>query len=309
MSESTNSGFPEQSLAAIAPESGGPPERSEAESKDLHLPRTASESPEASGLPARPSSLPDRDEWDHPQPAPLIRYLTYFLLLPLIAIATVVFGVVSLIAGIWDKSGRQQHGIARAWANVLLRISFSPVTLVNRERLHVHDVAVYASNHLSYYDTPVLFAKLPFQFRILAKQSLWKVPFIGWYLNRSGQVPIDSKSSRSAIAGLLRCVKVLQSGMPLVLFPEGGRAEHGETTPFQSGAAFMAIKAQVPLVPLALVGTYELLPIHTYHLTPRPLKVVVGDPIPTIGLTTRDADALTARLYTAITILYQQHLD
>jgi 1-acyl-sn-glycerol-3-phosphate acyltransferase len=303
MSDPINPGFPEQSLAATAPEPGYPPEQSPAESKDLHS------SPSASVPYVSHSSSPDRDEWDHPQPAPPIRFLTYFLLLPLIAMATIAFGVVSLIAGIWDKSGRQQHAIARAWANVLLRISFSPVTLVNRERLHVHDVAVYASNHLSYYDTPVLFAKLPFQFRILAKQSLWKVPFIGWYLNRSGQVPIDAKSGRSAIAGLLRCVKALQSGMPLVLFPEGGRAEYGETTPFQSGAAFMAIKAQVPLVPLALVGTYELLPIHTYHLTPRPLKVVVGDPIPTTGLTTRDADALTARLYTAITTLYQQHLD
>ena len=69
----------------------------------------------------------------------------------------------------------------------------------------------------------------------------------------------------------------------------------------------MAIKAEVPLVPLTLVGTYELLPIHIYHLTPRPLKIIVGDPIPTTGLTTRDADALTQRLYDAITTTYLQH--
>lgn len=236
-----------------------------------------------------------------------LRWLTYLLLLPLIAVATIAFGCISLATGIWDKSGRQQHSIARTWAKVLLWISFSPVTLVNREKLHEHEVAVYASNHLSYYDTPVLFAKLPFQFRILAKQSLWKIPFIGWYLNRSGQVPIDSKSGRSAIAGLLRGVKALQAGIPLLLFPEGGRAEHGQMKLFQSGAAFMAIKAQVPLVPLALIGTYELLPIHTYHLTPRPLKIIVGDPISTMGLTTRDADILTGRLYQEIGRLYQQH--
>ena len=126
-------------------------------------------------------------------------------------------------------------------------------------------------------------------------------------MNRSGQVPIDAKSGRSAIAGMLRGVKALQAGMPLFLFPEGGRAEHGKMTPFQSGAAFMAIKAQVPLVPLALIGTYELLPIHTYHLTPRPLKVVVGEPIPTTGLTTRDADALTELLFQEISRLYHQH--
>ena len=238
---------------------------------------------------------------------PAIAWLTYLLLMPLIALATACFGSIALTCALWDRSGRQQHAIARAWAQTLLWISLSPVTLVNQDHLRSHEVAVYAANHLSYYDTPVLFAKLPFQFRILAKQSLWKAPFIGWYLNRSGQVPIDAKSGRSAIASLLRGVKTLQAGLPLMIFPEGGRAEHGITTPFQSGAAFMAIKAQVPLVPLALIGTYELLPIHVYHLTPRPLKVVVGDPIPTAGLTTRDAEALTQRLFDAITTLYEQH--
>ncbi len=80
-------------------------------------------------------------------------------------------------------------------------------------------------------------------------------------------------------------------------------------TPFQSGAAFMAIKAQVPLVPIALVGTYEMLPMRTYHLTPRPLWVVVGEPISTDGLTTRDAEALTERLFVAITDLYKGHTE
>ena len=98
-------------------------------------------------------------------------------------------------------------------------LRFRPSRSNTAERLHVHETAVYASNHLSYYDTPVLFAKLPFQFRILAKAPLWKIPFIGWYLNRSGQVPIDQTSARSAVASLGRGVKTLQSGMPLVIFP------------------------------------------------------------------------------------------
>jgi len=135
-----------------------------------------------------------------------LRWFTYLVVWPLIGVATTGFGCVSLICGLWDRSGRQQHAIARAWANVLLLVCLSPVELVGRERLHPRQVAVYVSNHLSYYDTPVLFARLPFQFRILAKQALWKVPFIGWYLNRSGQVAIDLKSGRSAIAGLLRGV-------------------------------------------------------------------------------------------------------
>ena len=236
-----------------------------------------------------------------------IKWFTYLFVWPLLGLATICFGCVSLLCGLWDKSGSQQHAIARAWAKVLLLISLSPVKLVGRENLPIGTAAVYASNHLSYYDTPVLFGKLPFQFRILAKQSLWPIPFVGWYLNHSGQVPIDAHSSRSAIAGLLRGVKTLKHGLPLVIFPEGGRAEFGKMTPFQSGAAFMAIKAQVPLVPLALVGTYEMLPTHTYSLTPRPLKIVVGQPISTEGMTTRDAEVLTERLYAEITQLYMQH--
>jgi 1-acyl-sn-glycerol-3-phosphate acyltransferase len=235
------------------------------------------------------------------------KWLTYILLLPLVALATAFFGCISLIVGLWDKSGSQQHYIAHLWARTLLVISLSPIRLEGAEKLHLHETAVYASNHLSYYDTPVLFARLPFQFRILAKQSLWKIPFIGWYLNHSGQVPVDQSSARNAVASLNRGVQTLKHGLPLVIFPEGGRSATGETRPFVSGAAYMAIKAQVPLVPITLIGTYELLPIHTYHLQPRPIAVIIGDPIPTTGLTTRDADALTQRLFDTITATYFQH--
>jgi len=239
------------------------------------------------------------------QPPLALRWLSYLLLIPLCALATAGFGCISLLCGLWDTSGRQQHFIAHLWARALLVISLSPVTIVNREKLHEHETAVYASNHLSYMDTPVLFARLPFQFRILAKQSLWKTPFIGWYLNRSGQVPVDTKSPRSLVASLNRGVATLKHGLPLVLFPEGGRAASGQLQSMMSGCAYMAIKAQVPLIPLTLIGTYELLPIHVYALHPRPLKIIVGDPIPTTGLTARDADALTQRLYAAIATAYE----
>ncbi|WP_353064689.1 1-acyl-sn-glycerol-3-phosphate acyltransferase [Tunturibacter psychrotolerans] len=241
------------------------------------------------------------------QPPFALRWLSYLVAIPLIGLATAGFGCISLLAGLWDKSGRQQHAIAHLWARTLLLISLSPVKIVGREKLHEQETAVYASNHLSYMDTPVLFAKLPFQFRILAKQSLWKIPFIGWYLNRSGQVPVDTQSPRSLVASLNRGVATLKQGLPLVLFPEGGRAATGQLQTMMSGCAYMAIKAQVPLIPLTLIGTYELLPIHVYALHPRPIFIVVGDPIPTVGLSTRDADTLTQRLYESISATYSQY--
>ena len=241
-----------------------------------------------------------------PDHHPAFRWLTYVLYIPLLAASTAFFGCLALLCALWDRSGRQQHSIARIWAKSLLKLGLSPVTVLGADKLPTRP-AVYASNHLSYMDTPVLFAQLPFQFRIFAKSSLWNVPFIGWYLHRSGQVPIDDKSSRTAIAGLLRGVKTIESGLPLVLFPEGGRSDSGQLKTMMSGCAFMAIRAQVPLVPLVLIGTYELLPVHTYHLSPRPLKLIVGDPLSTTGLATRDADTLTAQLFQSIHTLYTRH--
>jgi 1-acyl-sn-glycerol-3-phosphate acyltransferase len=260
-----------------------------------------------SGATRLPASSPEPPASKRPPFA--LRWLSYLLLIPLVGLATGLFGSISLLCGLWDKSGRQQHAIAHLWSRTLLLISLSPVKIIGRDKLHEHETAVYASNHLSYMDTPVLFARLPFQFRILAKQSLWKVPFIGWYLNHSGQVPVDTKSPRSLIASLNRGVATLKQGLPLVLFPEGGRAATGQLQTMMSGCAYMAIKAQVPLIPLTLIGTYELLPIHVYALHPRALLIVVGDPIPTTGLTTRDADALTQRLYDSISATYAQYSE
>jgi 1-acyl-sn-glycerol-3-phosphate acyltransferase len=91
--------------------------------------------------------------------------------------------------------------------------------------------------------------------------------------------------------------------MPLFVFPEGGRTPTGELQAFLSGAAFLAIRAQVPLVPVALSGVYDLLPIHTRHFFPCPLTLSVGEPILTTGMTIRQADVLTARLRAAIDLL------
>jgi 1-acyl-sn-glycerol-3-phosphate acyltransferase len=241
---------------------------------------------------------------------PAIKWLNFLCIIPLIAIATIFFGTLAFLCGVWDKSGRQQHFLARVWARTLLIGAFSPIRLEHGERLSDLGTAVYASNHLSYYDTPALFAKLPFQFRILAKAPLFKIPFIGWYLTRSGQVSIDQSSARAGIASLARGVATIKQGLPMVIFPEGGRTADGDIKPMLAGAAYIAIKAQVPLVPLTLVGTYELLPIHVYALRPRPLKLIVGEPLSTEGLTSKDAEALTERLKQIIHETYvAEHTD
>jgi 1-acyl-sn-glycerol-3-phosphate acyltransferase len=228
------------------------------------------------------------------------RLLSNLVWAPLFFTATALFGSASLLASLTEKDGRRQHRIARAWARTSLWIARSPIHITGLDVLHNHPVAVYACNHLSYMDTPAIFAALPFQFRILARSDLWKLPFIGWHLNRSGQIAVNVDNPRASIASLTNGVRALKSGMPLFVFPEGGRSRDGKLGTFMSGPAYMAIRAGVPLIPMALVGTYELLPIHTRHFSPRPLELRIGAPISTQGLTTRQSEQLTEQLRQAI---------
>ena len=227
---------------------------------------------------------------------------------PILIVITVVCGSLSLLVSLFDKSGRMQQRFARIWAKGLVWGSGSTLTVRGAENLGKYPVAVYASNHTSYMDTPVVFATLPFQFRILAKKELWPIMFIGWYLDRSGQIPIDTRNPRTTLSSLGVGVKALRSGMPLFVFPEGARTPTGELQNFLSGAAYLAIRAQVPLVPIFLSGVYDLLPIHTRHFFPGELTLTAGAPIETTGMTVRQTDELTERLREAMEELRGQRV-
>ncbi|MDE3149975.1 MAG: 1-acyl-sn-glycerol-3-phosphate acyltransferase [Acidobacteriota bacterium] len=241
-----------------------------------------------------------------PDPLPrLHRWRTNLIQAPLFFVITAMCGSVALLVSLFDKSGRAQHRIAQWWARACVWASGSSLAVNGTENLLKHPVAVYASNHTSYMDTPVIFTSLPFQFRILAKKELWQMPFIGWYLNRSGQIPVDTTDAHATLSSLGAGVKALRSGVPLFVFPEGGRTPTGELQPFLSGAAYLAIRAQVPLVPIALSGVYDLLPIHTRHFYPGELGLTAGKPIETKGMTVRQTEELTRQLRAAMESMLQ----
>jgi 1-acyl-sn-glycerol-3-phosphate acyltransferase len=238
-----------------------------------------------------------------PRPNPLPRFYrwrTNALQVPVMTVVTAICGSISLLASYVEKGGRAQQRIARFWARTLVRLSGCSLTIRGAENLRKFPVAVYASNHTSYFDTPVIFASLPFQFRILAKKELWPIFFIGWYLDRSGQIPVDTANPSATLSSLSGGVKALRGGMPLFVFPEGRRTPTGELTEFLSGAAYLAIRAQVPLVPIALSGVYDLLPIHTRHFYSTKLTLAAGEPIETKGMSLRQINELTAQLRDAI---------
>jgi len=185
-----------------------------------------------------------------------------------------------------------------------MKTIFSPVRVTGLEKIDTSMPYVYAVNHASALDIPLLYVYLPFQFRIVFKKELLSYPIVGWHLKRSGQVCIDQQNPARSIGSIRSALKTLKSGLPLVIFPEGGRTPDGEIKPFLPGAFFLAIRAQVDIVPLALVGTFGVLPMNTYHIKPRPLEMRVGAAISTAGYKPHDVAALSAKVQKAVEELY-----
>ena len=273
---------------------------SEKESADLR-----SDGQPESSVPAwaetRPIFLPiDRHGW-------LGRLRSYFILDPLIWVYTLILGTLSLLCSFFDRDGRIQHKFARLWSWLVMKTILSPVKVtgpnLNNDNFDNSKPRVYAVTHASALDIPILYVHLPFQFRIIFKSELLAYPFVGWHLTRSGQVCINQQNPAASIGSIKSALRSLRKSMPLVIFPEGGRTSDGRLQPFLPGAFFLAIKAQADIVPIALVDTFSLLPMNTYHIKCQPLEMRVGEPVSTTGLTLRDTDEVSAKVKAAIEAL------
>jgi 1-acyl-sn-glycerol-3-phosphate acyltransferase len=197
--------------------------------------------------------------------------------------------------------------VARAWARHLLKIAGARVTVTGLDRLDPNTSYVLSPNHVSYLDTPTLLAHIPNSFRFLAKEELFKIPFIGGHLERAGNISVPLEDPRAALRVLAQAGKGMkENGVSMLVFPEGGRSETGGLQPFKDGAALLAIKAQAPIAPIGIIGIRDLLPMHSHHLRPGKVTVRFGEPIPTEGMQIRDRAALTERLYKEITALVVQ---
>ena len=224
--------------------------------------------------------------------APVANLLWYFY--------TIVMALLSLALWPFDRTGELQHWCARWWCRLVAWTIFA--------RIHVHGVEhvrngrpyVYMANHASLIDTPALFAYLPYQFRIMAKRSLFNVPFMGWHLRTAGHFPIDHGNPRKIATSLRRVIEGVRNGRSLAVFPEGRRTHDGQLQPFESGAFKIALKAGVPIVPVTIRGTFKMLP--RTSLAPRPgrVDVIISEPIETTDYNDKTLPALIERTRTAI---------
>jgi 1-acyl-sn-glycerol-3-phosphate acyltransferase len=214
-----------------------------------------------------------------------------------IIVSTIFFGLISWFVSFFDPTGRKQAWLAHVWAKSLLIGSGLSVKVEGLEYIDPAASYVYVANHTSYMDTPVILANLSSQFRFLAKSGLFKIPLLGTHLGRAGHISVPLGDPRAAVKTMQLAAEVIQQKkISLLIFPEGGRTEDGVLQSFKDGAAYIAIRAGVPLVPMVIIGAREALPYGAGVVLSADVTLRILKPIETTNFTPKDRGTVTDRL-------------
>lgn len=218
----------------------------------------------------------------------------------LLVIAASLIGVKLRPEGVYDRAGRE-------WGRKLLKLNGIDVSVHGAEHIP-SGPCVFVANHVSWVDIWALVARLPGRIRFLAKRELLLVPVFGWAMKRAGHIPIDRQNRRAAFDAYAEAVRLIQEGTRATIFGEGTRSRDGSLLPLKKGPFVLAIQAGVPVVPVFLEGTYLVLPKGSIVLRPRPIRILVAEPLPTEGLTYDDREALSLRCRERL-IALRDHVD
>ncbi len=221
-------------------------------------------------------------------------FFFYLLFFPLTLVATVLTLFVSLFGQ--DKP----HPIIRFWGRSSLLLAHLKVQAKGIENIPYDNPAIYISNHQSNFDIPIIYAGLPTQFSWIAKQELFKIPLFGLAMKRSGLIPIDRSNQRKTMHSIIVAAQTIREGTSVVIFPEGTRSPDGQLQKFKKGALLIAAKAQVPVVPIAIHGSYKIQPKDSWKIHGGSLTIEFLPPINTDGLKNSDLDALTNKVHDQI---------
>lgn len=214
-----------------------------------------------------------------------------FVALPLIALATLAFAALGLLLGLFDRGAARR--LARVWARTSLALGGVRVECLGEA---LPGPAVYAVNHVSVLDIPILFAHLPADFRIVHKRSLNWLPLIGWYLALAGHLAIDRANPFRARKSLARAAERIHDGVSVAVFPEGTRRGTQGLGAFKRGTFVLAINAEVPVVPVALCGLERLVPNGLLSLRPGTARLKLHAPVATTGRGPEHAEQLAAEV-------------
>lgn len=219
---------------------------------------------------------------------------TVFFLIPAISLYTIVLGTLSLASALVDRRGAFAHRCARAWSWLILKTTGVTVDVTGADDLDPSRSYLFLSNHQSIYDIPVLFWYLPFELRIIAKDSLGRFPFLGWHLRRTGHVLVDRQHpGRSTLQQVTR---LMRAHLSLLVFPEGTRSQDGRLQKFKAGTILLALDAGIPIVPVAVEGTRHVMRKGRLMTCPGHVRVRVHAPVETAGLDRGHAREIAAQV-------------
>jgi 1-acyl-sn-glycerol-3-phosphate acyltransferase len=226
-----------------------------------------------------------------------------FYLIPAVTLYTIVLGATSLVSTIVDRSGDFAHGCARAWAWLILKTSGVRVRVIGAHRVDFSRSYVFAANHQSIYDIPIVFTSLPAQLRIVAKQSLGRIPFMGWHLHRAGHLLVDRQNPGAGV--VKKMAKLVGQHHSLIVFPEGTRSVDGTVGRFKGGSFVFALDSGMPIVPISISGSRHVMKKGQLMVCPGDVTLTVHEPIDTGGIGRDGVRELADRVREAV----RQHVD
>src|SRR3954447_21831241 len=207
-------------------------------------------------------------------------------------VVTIPASTAVMIIALLSSSSSLIEPVIRLWARGILWGAGIDIRAEGIERIERSKRYIFIANHHSYFDIPCILAAIPQPIRFMAKKSLFSIPLFGWALSRAGFIPIDRKNRRTAVKSFDLAVERIRKGNTIVIFPEEGRSRELAMRPFQRGAFLLAIRSQLPILPLAIDGTYEVLRVGAKRITPGVVTIRIGTPIETAGVSVRAKDTL-----------------
>ena len=217
-----------------------------------------------------------------------------------IAVATILGSLAGLVARLVDNSGDLVLDLARGWSRWVTSFAGVKIVVDNRANLAPDRPYVFMANHASSLDIWAVFVALPRRIRLIAKKQLARIPLFGWVMWAGRFVFIDRQNGVAARRSIEAAGQRIHDGVSVLLFPEGTRTRDGTLGTFKKGGFHLAIKAGVPIVPVALRGTRELMPAGSLLLRSGTMTVIIGEPIATQGLSDEERATLSDRVRSAV---------